>query len=278
MRIPLVMSSATLVALCALPLEAQLPAKPENLQVLPKDMPTDSVVQMMRGFAGALGVRCQFCHVERQPAGDAAGAPPAGGPPPGGPPAAPPGGQGFGRGGGPFQNFDFKADDKHNKQIARVMIRMMDTINTRLLAAIPNRDNPATDVTCYTCHRGVNKPSTIETLLTRTIARQGIDSAISRYRFLRNDMASGRYNFGEQPVTEYAVKLRAAGKFDDAIKLLTMNQEFYPNSGNIDFEIAQTHIAKGDKDAAIARLRAMLQKNPNDRRAAAALQQLGVQP
>jgi len=253
---------------------AQLPAKPENLQVLPKDLPTDTVVQIMRGFAGALGVRCQFCHVERQPAGEAPAGPPAGGPPPGAPGGAGPGG---GRG-GPFQNFDFKADDKHNKQIARVMIRMMDTINTRLLAAIPNRDNPATDVTCYTCHRGANKPSTIETVLTRTIARQGIDSAISRYRFLRNDMASGRYNFGEQPVTEYAVKLRAAGNYDDAIKLLQMNQEFYPNSANIDFEIAETLIAKGDKDGGIARLRAMLAKNPNDRRAQGRLRQLGVEP
>jgi hypothetical protein len=268
--------SAGLLALAVAPLRAtaQLPAKPENLQVLPKDMPTDSVVQIMRGFAGALGVRCQFCHVERQPAGEAPAGPPAGGPP-----AGPPGGAGPGGGrGGPFQNFDFKADDKANKRTARVMIQMMDTINTRLLAAIPNRDNPPTNVTCYTCHRGVNKPSTIETVLTRTIARSGIDSAISRYRFLRNDMASGRYNFGEQPITDFAVKLRTAGSYDDAIKLLQLNQEFYPNSANIDFELAETYIAKGDKDAGVARLRAMLQKNPNDRRAAARLRQLGVEP
>jgi len=260
MRIRHLMSSATFLALCTIPVQAQLPAKPENLQVLPKDLPTDTVVQIMRGFAGALGVRCQFCHVERQSAGET--------------PAAAPGGAR----GGPFQNFDFKSDEKHNKQIARVMIRMMDTINTRLLAAIPNRDNPATDVTCYTCHRGVNKPSTIETVLTRVIARQGIDSAISRYKFLRNDMASGRYNFGEQPVTEYAVKLRMAGNYDDAIKLLTMNQEFYPNSANIEFQLAETYIAKGDRDAGIARLRAMLTKNPNDRRAQNRLRQLGVTP
>src|SRR5688572_14720811 len=101
---------------------AQLPAKPENLQVLPKDTPTDSVVAIMRGFAMSLGVRCEFCHVERE-----AAAAPA--------PAAP---GGRGGGGGPFQNFSFAADDKDHKRIARHMLRMVDSINTRFLASIPN--------------------------------------------------------------------------------------------------------------------------------------------
>jgi hypothetical protein len=53
---------AGVLAISALPTlaAAQLPAKPENLQVLPKDMPTDSVVAVMRGVAMSLGVRCQF--------------------------------------------------------------------------------------------------------------------------------------------------------------------------------------------------------------------------
>ena len=239
---------------------AQLPAKPENLQVLPKDMPTDSVVAVMRGFAMSLGVRCQFCHVERQ---GVAGAP--GGPD--GPGA-----------GGPFQNFDFKLDDKKEKKTARVMLRMVDSINTVMLPKIPDRDDPPTNVTCVTCHHGLNKPRTIETVLLNTTARSGVDSAMARYRSLRNDMASGKYNFSEQPVMEVAQTLIKQARYDDAIKLLQMNQEFYPNSVNIDFQLAEAYIAKGDKDAGIARLRAVLTKNPNDRRARARLQQLGVQP
>jgi hypothetical protein len=245
------------VALSASGAVAQLPAKPENLQVLPKDMPTDSVVPIMRGFTMALGVRCQFCHVERQPA--------AGGPPPGG-------------GGGPFQNFDFKLDDKKEKKTARVMLRMVDSINTAYLTKIPDRDDPPTNVTCVTCHRGLNKPRTIEGVLLTTTGRFGVDSAIGRYRSLRNDMVSGRYDFSEQPVTEAAQTLIKQAKYDDAIKLLQMNQEFYPNSVNIDYQLAEAYIAKGDKDAGVARLRAVLTKNPNDRRARARLQQLGVQP
>jgi hypothetical protein len=239
--------------------QGQLPQKPENLQVLPKDMPTDSVVAIMRGVALALGVRCNFCHVERQPATSA-------------PPATGPGG------GGPFANFDFKSDEKDHKKTARAMFAMVDTINTRLLPHIPNRDDPPTNVRCITCHRGLTKPTTIEAVLLNTTTRGGVDSAIARYRMLRNDIALGKYDFGEQPVSDVAQRLVMQKRFDDAIKLLQMNQEFYPNSMNIDFQLADAYVAKGDTAQAVTRLRSVLTKNPNDRRAQGRLRQLGVQP
>jgi hypothetical protein len=226
--------------------QMQIPDKFENLQVLPKDIHRDTLVQIMRGFAMSLGVRCTYCHVEKP-------------------------------GGAPGQ-FDFHKDDRDNKLKARAMLRMTDSINTRFLATLPNRDTPPTNVNCLTCHRGVNKPTTIESVLLNVMERSGIDSAIARYRTLRNDMASGRYNFSEQPVSEVARGLSAQGKHADAIKLLEMLQEFYPNSVNVDFQIAETHAAAGNRDQAIARYRAVLAKNPNDRRAQQALQRLGVQP
>jgi len=235
---------------------AQLPAKPENLQVLPKDMPTDSVVAVMRFVATSLGVRCTFCHVEREAPAGAAPAP----------------------GGGPFANFDFKSDEKDHKRTARLMMRMVDTINTRFLASIPDRDNPPTNVNCLTCHRGLPKPTTIENVLLSTTNRAGVDSAIARYRMLRNNMAAGLYNFGELPVSDVAGRLIIDKKYDDAIKLLLMNQEFYPNSVNIDMQLAEAYAAKGDRDQAIARFRAVLAKQPNNPRARQRLQQLGAQP
>jgi thioredoxin-like negative regulator of GroEL len=57
-----------------------------------------------------------------------------------------------------------------------------------------------------------------------------------------------------------------------------MNQEFNPNSVNIDFLLADVYAAKGDTAQAVARLRAVLTKNPNDRRAQGQLRRLGVQP
>ena len=40
----------------------QIPEKFENLQFFPKDIARDSLINIMRGFSFALGVRCQHCH------------------------------------------------------------------------------------------------------------------------------------------------------------------------------------------------------------------------
>jgi tetratricopeptide (TPR) repeat protein len=232
-------------------LSAQIPQRFENLQFFPSDIPRDTLVAIMRGFTGSLGVRCTYCHLERE------GTPPAG------------------VAGGLFLNF--ASDSMANKRKARWMLHMTDSVNTRL-ASLPSRDTPPTNVNCMTCHRGMSKPMTIQQVIVATTQRLGVDSAIARYRMLRSEMAAGRFDFREQPVTDVAQELSSGGRHDDAIKLLQMLQEFYPNSVNIDLQLAETYIAKGDRDAGIARLRAVLAKNPNDRRAQQRLQQLGVQP
>jgi hypothetical protein len=232
-------------------LGAQIPEKFENLKVLPRDIPRDTLISIMRRFTGALGVRCTYCHVEREG-------------------AAPEPGGGL--------NLDFASDRKPPKEKARFMLRMTDSLNTAVLPRVPNRHDPPVGITCVTCHRGVALPMTIEVLLTETTTRLGVDSAIARYRLLRADMVSGRYNFSEGPVSEVARQFSMQGKHTEAIALLQMLQEFYPNSVNIELQLAETYIAKGDRDSGIARLRAVLTKNPNDRRARQRLQQLGVTP
>lgn len=252
-RTSAVLVVAATMAVTAAPVSAQGGPPPlQNLQYFPKDIARDSLTQIMRGFAMSLGVRCEFCHAMRE------GAPP---PQPGQNP-----------------QLNYASDEKDNKKIARYMLRMTDSINHKLLPGIPNRDNPPTTIGCVTCHRGVMKPTTIEAVLMSTTGEMGVDTAIARYRMLRDDMAAGRYNFSEQPVIEVSRKLGAAGKHADGIKLLEMLHEFYPNSQQIDFEIAALQLASGNRDGAIARYRAVLQKNPNDRRAQQALQRLGVQP
>ena len=44
--------------------EAQIPDTFTNLQVLPKDTSKAELTSTMRRFAFALGVRCEYCHVE----------------------------------------------------------------------------------------------------------------------------------------------------------------------------------------------------------------------
>jgi hypothetical protein len=44
---------------------AQFPEKFTNLQILPKDISRADLQSTMRGFAFALNVRCNHCHVEK---------------------------------------------------------------------------------------------------------------------------------------------------------------------------------------------------------------------
>ena len=224
---------------------AQLPEKFENLQYFRKDIPRDTLVNIMRGFSFALGVRCQYCHA---------------------------GGDGIS-----FQGVDFKSDDKPAKRKARYMLRMADTINNRLLAALPDRSDPPVRVACATCHRGLSKPATLASTHTATIESKGTDSAVAQYRRLRqNTITQGTFDFGEWSMNELARTLSERGKTAEAIAMLELNQEFYPQAAEIDFMIAELHRQRGEKDLAITRYRAVLQKDPNNQRAKQRLAELGA--
>jgi photosynthetic reaction center cytochrome c subunit len=245
---------AAVLALVATPhrAAAQMPEKFENLQVLPKDIPRDTLLRIMRGFAVSLGVRCEFCHVPRE------GAAPG------------PNGQ---------PQMNFAADDKPEKKNARVMLRMVQDINGEHLPRLADRADPPLNVQCVTCHRGLSRPMTLDVALERTIGKSGVDSAIRQYRGLRASSAmSGRYDFSEMTVNDLAARLGAAGKTAEAIALLQMNQEFYPSSGQIDFAMGELYRQSGDKDKAIVAYRAALVKQPQNRQARARLTELGVAP
>jgi photosynthetic reaction center cytochrome c subunit len=102
------------------------PPDPANLQVLPKDISKRELVQTMRMFTRALGVRCEFCHLGE---------------------------------GNDLSKFDFASDEKRQKRSTRVMLRMVTEINTNHLSGIPEPRPAGTPaVTCYTCHRGQTRP------------------------------------------------------------------------------------------------------------------------
>ena len=237
----------------ASPLAAQQP--PQNLKVLPRDIPRPELTAIMRGFTQSLGVRCEYCHALRDG-------------------VTPEPGQQI-----QINQLNLPSDANPRKDKARFMLRMTDSLNRVVLAAMPDRRNPPVGVNCMTCHRQNPVPTTIETVLSETHGKLGVDSAIARDRALRSaDLMSGKYNFGEQPVSEVARRLGEQGKHADAIRLLEMNQEFFPNSVGIDVQIAELQAASGNRDAAIARLRAVLTKNPNHQGAQNALRRLGAQP
>ena len=107
------------------------PAPLENIQVLPKTMDRAQVVMVMQNINKALGVQCTYCHVER------AGAQPGAN---GAIPIDPP------------------KDDKDTKKKARVMMKMVQSINMTLTSEMGKPADQITRVACATCHRGMAIP------------------------------------------------------------------------------------------------------------------------
>jgi hypothetical protein len=226
---------------------AQIPERFQNLQVLPAGITRDSLVQIMRGFSFALGVRCQHCHA---------------------------GGDGIS-----FEGVAFDSDDKAAKQKARFMLRMVDSLNRVVLAALPDRSNPPVVIQCVTCHRGLSRPTTLEVELMKTIEKSGVDSAIKQYRGLRERVAiNGYYDFTEWRINELARQLMLAGRIPETIAILEMNAEFNPRSGTIAFELGELYRRQGDRDKAIASFQRALQINPQNQQARQRLTELGVRP
>jgi len=233
---------------------------PRNLQILPKDTPPADVVAQMQQFTRALGVQCAYCHIEQtapllsveeQQAAQAAAA--------AAPPAA---GRGRGRGrGGP--QMDYAADDKRQKQIARVMLAMTNDINARLVASLKKPAAGITRVQCATCHRGVTNPQQLSDLLRQTMLGKGEGAAVVQYRELRQAyLNTGAYDFRETTLLDLARESLATRKPDDALAWLQLNVEFYPQSVASYVELARAHAARRDRESAVADLTKALALDP----------------
>src|SRR5574341_238094 len=212
-----------LAALAIGPVSAQGRFPPDsftNLKVLPKTIDQRTLLATMRGFTAALGVRCTYCHVGEE--------------------------------GQPLSTYNFAADDKRPKRVARVMLDMVHHINEEHLADVPDRPTPRLQVRCETCHRGLPRPKLLADTLSDVLAGAGVDSAARTYRALRERYyGSGSYDFGERVLNQFARDLPAA-QADQAIGLLRLNAEYFPNSANVQFLLGETFRAKGDTANALA--------------------------
>ena len=237
------------VALIAAPniAQSQIPEKFTNLQFFPKDIARDTLVAKMRGITAALGIRCNYCHT---------------------------GGNGQG-----LEGVDFASDDKVQKKKAREMMNIAKRINTELLTNLPDRESPAVNVECVTCHRGLPVPRTLARALVDVAMTKGADSAVAFYRKARTDHPDdGVYDLTERSVSQAATTLVESTKVAEAIALLDVNAELFPKSARTLNQLAGAHEAAGHKDAAIEAYKKVLAVAPNDRQARQRLTALGAPP
>ena len=214
---------------------AQVPDKFTNLKVFPADTPKRELMNNMREFTWALGVRCNHCHVGQDP--------------------------------NSLEGYDFASDEKEPKRVARAMLQMAREINQRLLPAA-GRQSPV-QVRCVTCHHGVTKPQTLDQVLTAEIEKGGVPAAAARYRELRQEhYGSAAYDFSPQSLNNVAENLaRGQNNVDGAIEVAKLNVEFNGDKGESHLGLAGLYSMKGDKEAAIASIERALALDPEDGRA-----------
>jgi len=223
------------------------PPPPKNLQFYPKDMPRPELIARMREFSFALGVGCEHCHVDEHE--------------------------------GPNPREDFATDEKPAKVKARAMLVMTKEINDDLLEKIPHRVTPGVNVSCATCHHGLPVPQSLSERLTAAAVAGGADSVNADLTVLHTEADFGRFDVSEWGVNEAARALSRAGKREEAMAALKNNLAVHPTSEAIPAIMADVHVAMGDTAAAVALLKDLVAKNPENRRAKQTLDRLtGVAP
>jgi tetratricopeptide (TPR) repeat protein len=186
--------------------------------------PGPDLMPTMQAMSQALGVTCEYCH------------------------SAP-------RGSG-------LAEPK--KEVARAMMAMTREINAKVQAATGKSAGQASAVQCVTCHRGVAIPRQLSEILMATLREKGATAVAAQYRELRKQYYGRQsYDFGEATLLALGQQL-SGGKPDDAIVLLELNLEFYPQSKNSYAALGYAYTRKFDDTTAIKYLQKALEIDPND--------------
>ncbi len=224
---------AALVALFAFSqAPAQIPDKFTNLQILDKDSNRAQVVGQMRMFAGALGVRCNHCHLGENAA--------------------------------TLEGFDFASDEKEAKRIARLMMKMVQDINSNHLGGIGRAEH--LKVNCVSCHRGLTKPQSLRDAMLKKVDAEGVEAAERHYRSLRESYyGRASYDFGAGTLNNVSETLaRQENDLDSALAMIRLNIEFHPESAYSHVIQARILMAKNDPDGAVSSLKRAMEIEPGN--------------
>ena len=118
------------------------------------------------------------------------------------------------------------------------------------------------------------RPS-ISAVLARTIEIQGVDAALAQYHALRA-APKPVYNFDEDELNTLGYQLVRAKNINGAIRILSLNAEVYPKSGNTWDSLAEAYMDAGDIPDAIANYHKSLSINPGNQNAREMLAKLGA--
>ena len=238
-------SAIMALLLLNLPLRAQdwkWPDKPQNIQVLSKELTGIRLSFPMKGFTAALGVRCSYCHVGEE--------------------------------GKPLSTYDFPSDENPNKDRAREMLRMLGSINGHLKKIEPSGDQRV-NLWCHTCHRGLSRPMSLGAQLRETYRAKVIEASLTQYSELKEKYyGKGAYKFTESALNSLGYAVLKRENPEGAVKVFKLNAKEYPKSGNVWDSLAEGYMHAGDNKKAKKYYRKSLKLSPDNQNAKDMLKKL----
>jgi uncharacterized membrane protein len=111
--------------------------------------------------------------------------------------------------------------------------------------------------------------------LSATVASGGIDAAVKQYHDLKA-AAPATYNFDEDELNNLGYEFIRANKFKEAVGILKLNVEAYPQSSNVYDSLGEAYMDDDNKPLAIANYQKSIELNPKNRGAVVMLQKLNA--
>src|ERR1043166_1275076 len=115
----------------------------------------------------------------------------------------------------------------------------------------------------------------IAELLFKTYRAKEISAAVEQYRALKKNN-DGAYDFSESELNELGYELLGKYQPSDAVEILKLNVEAYPDTWNVYDGLAEAYMKNGNRELAIANYKKSLALNPKNTNAVTMLKQLGA--
>jgi len=154
-----------------------------------------------------------------------------------------------------------------DKKIAVVMMSNYDRAPLRAIT------NAALDVALGLTPEPVAIKTPIDKVLFKTITTEGLDRAVKQYYDLKKNQPQA-YDFQERLLNILGYNFINQGKYKEAIRVLQLNVEAYPESSNVYDSLGEAYMKNGDKAPAIENYEKSLKLDPGNTGAVEMLRKL----
>ena len=136
-----------------------------------------------------------------------------------------------------------------------------------LLEKLDVPDSERLEVSCVTCHHGLEKPRQLEGVLAGVLGSDGVEAAVQKYHELRERHYGGSaYNFRAGVLGGLGERLIGEGHLEAAIRILALENEQNPNFAWGHYLSATAYEEAGDREAALEHLQKAVDVAPPDQK------------